>query len=206
MYHGSPRTRPTRPFVLCVAILAAGVAPPANEAPLTAKDGASLEAKLARVFENGAVELKQRRLTTVLEREVNAYLRFQAAQQLPRSLTEPNLTIEGDGRVLGRAIIDLNELREARPRGWLDPLGYLSGRLSVLATGVLRTANRVGRFEVQAVSVGGVPVPKTVLLELVSYYSRSPEDPDGFDLESPFELPYRIREVRIDKGRAVIVQ
>lgn len=193
-------------FVFVLALMAARVGAPANETPLTAKDGASLEAKLARVFQNGEVESKQPRLTTVLEREVNAYLRFQAAQQLPHSLTEPNLTIEGDGRVSGRAVIDLNEVRGSRPRGWLDPLGYLGGRLIVLATGILRTANRVGRFEVQSVTVGGVPVPKTVLLELVSYYSRTPEDPDGFDLESPFELPYRIREVRIDKGRAVIVQ
>jgi hypothetical protein len=54
--------------------------------------------------------------------------------------------------------------------------------------------------------VSGVPVPKPLLQEVVSYYSRSPELPAGIDLEAPFELPARIREIRTQKGQALIIQ
>ena len=43
-------------------------------------------------------------------------------------------------------------------------------------------------------------VPKTVLQELVSYYSRTPENPDGINMDDPFELPARIREIRVGTG------
>ena len=34
-----------------------------------------------------------------------------------------------------------------------------------------------------------MPIPKAVLQEIVSYYSRSPERPDGLSLDDPFALP-----------------
>ena len=45
--------------------------------------------------------------------------------------------------------------------------------------GCLRTQNGQGRFELQQAAVSGVPIPKSVLQELVSYYSRTAEDPGG---------------------------
>ena len=71
---------------------------------------------------------------------------------------------------------------------------------------MLHTANGVGRLEVESVTVAGVTVPKGVLYEVVRYYSRTPEYPDGMNLDAPFELPSRIREVRVGTGEAVIVQ
>ena len=32
-------------------------------------------------------------------------------------------------------------------------------------------------------------IPKTVLQELLSYYSRTTENPDGINMDDPFELP-----------------
>jgi hypothetical protein len=45
-----------------------------------------------------------------------------------------------------------------------------------------------------------------VLQELVSFYSRTPENPAGIDMDAPFELPSRIREIRVGTGQATIVQ
>jgi hypothetical protein len=45
-----------------------------------------------------------------------------------------------------------------------------------------------------------------VLQELLSYYSRTPENPAGIDMEAPFELPSRIREIRVGAGTSTIVQ
>jgi hypothetical protein len=44
------------------------------------------------------------------------------------------------------------------------------------------------------------------LQELLTYYSRTPEDPDGINMDAPFELPAQIREIRVAPGAATIVQ
>ena len=54
--------------------------------------------------------------------------------------------------------------------------------------------------------MGGVPIPKLFLQEIVSYYSRSAEKPAGISLDDPFPLPARIREIQVERGQAIIVQ
>ena len=46
-------------------------------------------------------------------------------------------------------------------------------------SGVLHTQDGQGRFECSQAEVSGMPVPEIVLQELVGYYSRTAEDPDG---------------------------
>jgi hypothetical protein len=45
-----------------------------------------------------------------------------------------------------------------------------------------------------------------VLQELVSYYTKSPANPDGYSLDSPFALAGGIREITVESKRAIIVQ
>ena len=40
----------------------------------------------------------------------------------------------------------------------------------------------------------------------MSYYSKTPEKPQGFDLDKPFDLPQNIRQVELQRGTATIVQ
>ena len=49
-------------------------------------------------------------------------------------------------------------------------------------------------------------VPKTMVQELLSFYSRTPETPNGINMDDPFELPAQIREIRVAPGAATIVQ
>ena len=72
-------------------------------------------------------------------------------------------------------------------------------------SGVLRTQNGQGRFELQQAALSGVPIPKSVLQELVSYYSRTAEDPAGIDIDEPFALPAGIRQIEVGQGQAVII-
>jgi hypothetical protein len=88
----------------------------------------------------------------------------------------------------------------------LDPVNYLTGRLPITATGVLTTNNGVGRFALESAAVSGIPIPKMVLQEIVSYYSRTPQKPAGIGLDDPFELPSRIREILVERGQAIVVQ
>ena len=59
-------------------------------------------------------------------------------------------------------------------------------------------------LEIPAVS--GVPIPKTLLQELVSYYSRTSDDPSGVNLDEAFNLPAKIRQIEVGQGQAVVVQ
>jgi hypothetical protein len=144
--------------------------------------------------------------TTVTEQEVNAFLIFDAGDQLPAGVVEPAITIIGTGRVSARAMVDLDAVRKQKPRGLLDPLNYATGHLVVTATGVLTTSNGTGMIELQSAALGALPIPKVILQEIVSYYSRTPERPAGIDLDAPFALPARIREIQVQTGRAVVVQ
>ncbi len=104
-------------------------------------------------------------------------------------------------------MVDLDAVRkESPPKSLLDPKNLLIGRLPIAATGVLTTSNGVGRFALESASVGGLPIPKVLLQEIVSYYSRTPERPEGLNLDDPFSLPVRIREIQVSRGQAIVVQ
>jgi hypothetical protein len=45
-----------------------------------------------------------------------------------------------------------------------------------------------------------------MLQEVLGYYSRTPERPEGVRLDSPFALPAKIRQIEVGQGQAVVVQ
>jgi hypothetical protein len=103
-------------------------------------------------------------------------------------------------------LIDLDGIRKSRQRGWTDPLSYLTGQMQLTASGVLVTQNGVGRFQLESAQISGVTIPKSLVQELLSYYSKSAENPTGISLDDPFELPARIKEIRVGRGEAMVVQ
>src|SRR5262249_22665487 len=106
-----------------------------------------------------------------------------------------------------RAVVDLDAVRRQKSsRGLLDPLSYAGGRLAITASGVLTALNGIGRFVLESATMAGVPIPKSILQEVVSYYSRTPGNPAGIGLDDPFPLPARIREIQVDAGRAIVIQ
>ncbi len=171
------------------------------------RDATLLKQKVATIAAHGEKATAQARKTLVTESEVNSYLVYEAREQIPTGVVEPSITILGGGRVSARAVVDLDAVRKQKaPTSLLDPMNYLMGRLAVTAVGRLRTANGVGRFELESSSVGSIPIPKILLQEIVSYYSRTPEKPGGIGLDDPFALPAKIREIQVDRGQAIIVQ
>jgi hypothetical protein len=78
--------------------------------------------------------------------------------------------------------------------------------MPLTASGLLITKAGVGRFQLESAEISGVAIPKTVLQELLTYYSRSPENPNGINMDDPFDLPARIREIQVGKGQAMVVQ
>ena len=193
------------PVVALTAVATSGVVG-TQSAPLTAEEGRRLEEKLVQITDHDARGATTRQTLVLPAREINAYLRFQGATLLPEGVRNPLLTLAAAGRIDARAVVDLDAVSQAESRGLFDPLAYLSGELEVVASGTLHADDGVGRVAVESVSVGGVPVPRVVLDELVQYYTRSAEHPDGIDLDEPFPLPYRIEEVTVEIDRLTVVQ
>jgi hypothetical protein len=192
------------------ALVAAAVCAGAAQSPgglLSRSDADSFQRKIDLINQHSLTPAMTPRRTPVREPEVNAYLRFNLREEIPAGVVDPYISIIGDGRVGGRAVVDLDEVRRQRSSGgWFDPMSYLTGRVPVTARGILHTKAGVARLQIEAVELAGVSMPVGVLQELVSFYSRSPDHPNGFSLDDPFELPAAIREILVGKGEAIVVQ
>ncbi|HJO37211.1 MAG: hypothetical protein QGG24_05505 [Vicinamibacterales bacterium] len=166
----------------------------------------SMAAKLADIVVHGSApeERQAARETRASEAELRAFLL--AGVTLPDGVTDPNLTLVGEGTAVAEAIVDLDRVRSRRSGSWTDPLSYLSGRLPVRASGVLHAENGVARVEIERVEVGGIGVPHLLLRELVAAYTRTDDQPAGLDLDDEYQLPYRVQEIRILAGEVVVVQ
>lgn len=170
-------------------------------------DGDRLLMKMGLIVQNSMQTRPRALRTSVTESELNAFLAYQVKNQMPAGVVEPEVSILGGGKISGRAIVDVEAARKQQgDGGWLDPWSYLGGRVPVAATGTLQTRNGVGTFALESAEVSGVTAPKTLLQQIVNYYSRTPENPRGIDLDAPFELPARIREIEVQKGQAIVIQ
>jgi hypothetical protein len=196
-------------FLTALAACALAALPAGTDSKLTKQDAARFQTKLATINKNAQIPIArgaQPRSVQVTDAEVNSYLKYEAKDQIPPGLVEPTLNALGNGRVSGRAIVDLDAVRTQKKRGWTDPLGYLTGMLPITASGVLTTKDGMGRFQLESAELSGVTVPKSLVQELLSYYSKTKENPAGINMDDPFELPARIREIRVAQGTATIVQ
>jgi hypothetical protein len=192
----------------CVAV-AAGMTVMAAADVYSRADSASLKQKIDRIVAGTAVAPRRAAptRTTVTQREVNAYLRYDLRSQVPVGIDEPVISILGDGRLLGEAVVDLDAVSRANPpKGMFDPMRLLTGRLPVRVQGVLTTSRGMGRFSLESATISGLPVPKSVLQTLVSHYSKSADHPQGVGLDDPFVLPAAIREIQVEPGQAIVVQ
>jgi hypothetical protein len=199
------------PLRFAAAMLAASAAltiaaAAADKQPLR-RDADQLKLKVEAIRGRSAAPDGRPVRTPISEREVNAYLTYELTDTLPAGVVEPSITILGPNRLSGHALVDLDRVRAAaKPTSRLDPMYYLSGRLPVGATGVLKTHDGVGEFQLESADVAGVPVPKLVLQQIVSYYSRSTEQPSGISIDRSFTLPANIKEIQVDRGQAIVVQ
>jgi hypothetical protein len=194
-----------------VGLVVAGVALPnlTLQAAATSKQQADLFArKVAQIVgQADRVQKPGTRRTSVSEGELNSWFAYSATPLLPAGVAEPRVTLVGNGKVVGTALVDLDAIaKKKQSGGTFDLWNLVSGRVPVNVTGTLRTKDGQGSFLLESADISGLPVPKTFLQEMVSYYSRTPNNPRGVNLEDPFALPASIRQIDVGAGQAVIVQ
>ena len=196
-------------WALAGAVVLVGVSvAPAQDAAARA-EAASMQRKLVAIVTRAELPASTVRhpiqRTSFTEREVNAYFRVHGPEFLPPGVVNPRITIDRAGGVRAHAVVDLDLALKPKERGWLDPLAYLGGKVEIVGAGTLHAANGRGVFRLDTATLGGVTIPKAVLQEIITSYSRSEEHPRGFQLDEPFELPSAIRAVVTAPGRATVV-
>jgi hypothetical protein len=175
----------------------------------TRADADEMLRKVAVIAVNGLSDRPSARRTPVTENEVNAFLEYHAKAELPTGLIEPLITIDDAGRVAGKAIVDLDEVKanaSGQDMRSQAVLALLRGRVPIDVSGILTTTDGMAQFQLESAHVSGMPVPKSVVQQVVGYYSRTTDNPDGINIDAPFPLPAHIRGIELRKGEAVIVQ
>jgi hypothetical protein len=174
---------------------------------LSREQGDRLARKIEEINKTAGAEPVRSKRTPMTDPEVNSYLAFNVKDKIPRGLANPEIRTIGDGQLAGRVFVDMDEFKRGRSSGGLmDPLSYISGQVPLTARGVLSTRNGRGQFQLISAEIHGVPLPKPIVQELVSFFSRTAERPNGFNVDEPFNLPARIREVAVNQGEAVVIQ
>ena len=177
-------------------------------ATVTRQNAEVFSRKIVEILRQGKIsERTGTYRTSFSEDEVNSWFTYTAPPLLPAGIVQLQVTIVGQGMLMGQAIVDLDMIAKRPSTGsGLDPWSFVGGRVPVSVAGLLQARDGVGRFEVQAVEISGVEIPTTLAQELVSYYSRSPELPEGLRLDDVFQLPANIKQIEVNQGQAVVVQ
>ncbi len=164
--------------------------------------------KLAQIVVQGdAAQKPGTRRTPVTESELNSWFTYSAKPLLPAGVSDPRITMIGNGKVTGQAIVDLDAIAKKKASGGtFDIWNLVGGKVPVNVAGTLRTKDGIGSFDLESADVSGLPLPKSFLQEVVSYYSRTSDHPQGVKIDDPFALPASIRQIDVGAGQAVIVQ
>jgi hypothetical protein len=182
-------------------VLFGAIAGPANDV-LTPQLGEAFARKVVVVQEHANQGVPKPRSTTFSQAETNSFLKYNAKDLLPTGMTQPEITLVGQGRLSGKAIIDLDVVRQkSSSGGWFDPTSYLTGKLPVVASGRIITGDGKARFDVERAEISGVPIPRSFLAQMVNFFTRTPDNPKGSSIDDTFEMPSEIQRIDVDAGR-----
>ncbi len=193
--------------VLLLALVSADE-PGVTGAPvrLSWQDAQSLVSKLQSIERHHQLPPpRPRRTVTVTEGELNSYLNLALASKMPRGVSDVRVRLEPE-RLEAQALIDLERVRgETKSSGIsLNPLMLLSGQVPLYLRGRFQNKDGFGTIEWEEVRLSSVPVPISLLGQLVASSTKGQRYPEGWDIHAPFRLPYSARRIRLEDGQAYL--
>ena len=175
--------------------------------PSSIDQGEILKEKVEQLIANGELDPVPPKTTRFTEAELNTILNGQIADWIPNGLSEPQVRLLGKDRFSLRVIVDIDEFKRRRKRPQsAGPLNFFSGKMPALMRGDLITKDGTGQFKLQSTEVNGIPLPRALALDLLSTYTKTRRHPEGFDIEKPFDLPAKIRQLQINAAEIFVIQ
>ena len=166
-----------------------------------------LKEKVDQVIANGELDPAPAQTTRFTEAELNSILNSEIAAWIPNGISEPQVRLLGNDRFSLRVIVDIDEFKRRRKRPQsAGPLNFLSGKMPAFVRGNLITGDGKGQFKLQSTEVNGIPLPPALALELLSTHTKTRRRPEGFDIQKPFDLPAKIRQLQINPDELVVIQ
>ena len=133
----------------------------------------------------------------VRDGELNSWLNLTFAPKLPPGLTDLAIRFERD-RVSATGNVDLDQIPiKPATGGSFNPLSYLGGSVPVELRAKLTTADGFGTVVPEDVRIASIPLPRSAVAQIIAQATRTKENPQGFDVLSPFRLPYSAKRVRL---------
>ena len=194
--------------VLVLALTAvaavASAASPAATPPLSRAQAEALRVKVLEL-ERRAKQVRPAGAApvsvVVTQGELNSYINLVLGPQLPAGLHDVEFRLDGN-RIDVRGVADLDQVKaQMGAMSIWNPLTLLSGMVSLEIAGRMKSAGGFGTFEIDDVRIGPVALPPSLLAQLVASATRTQKNPAGFDVLSPFRLPYGLKNVRVQAGR-----
>jgi hypothetical protein len=193
-----------------LVLLAAAGPPPEGARPEPARPGLSWADADSLSRKLQAIDARQRTAkpgrpgsVAVTEGELNSYLNL--SLKMPAGVSDVEVHLQRDG-IFAKGLVDLERLQGRQPsQGPWSPFALLSGKMPVELKGRLQTQqDGFATVELEEVRVGPVKMPPSFVGQVVASATRTSENPQGFDILSPFRLPYSLKRVRIGSGQAVL--
>lgn len=185
---------------------------PAPASPAVAPQGRAVSWDLAESLLRKLEALERRggkparsQTVVVTEGELNSYLNLSLGPKMPPGVSDVDVAL-ATARVAVKALVDLEQVKGKMPAtGTFNPVSYLSGRVPVELKGRFRNGqDGFGSLELEEARLGGLSVPLSLVEQLVVSLTRTGDSPHGFDIHAPFRLPYSVRRLRLQPGRALL--
>jgi hypothetical protein len=181
---------------------AAEVRPPPPRAGLSWADADTLARKIQEVEAlRRSGKPVPRQTVHVTDAQLNSYLNLSLGSRMLKGVSDLDVHFESE-RLAARALVDLQQLPIKGSLGVFG--GLLGGSVPVELRGRLPNKDGQGKIDVEELRLSGYSMPRSMLAQIVSASTRTSENPAGFDINAPFRLPYEVRSVRFEPGKAVV--
>lgn len=134
----------------------------------------------------------------ISEVEFESYLLYSLKEDIPAQIDMADVQLGNDTVALDTQIT-FNSNATGNPV--FDAL--VGGTHNLFVKGRFVAQQHRGKFELQDVKVDGIPVPNVLIQALVKKYVK-PKYPD-VELNEPFDLPWKIEEIKVEPGKATVV-
>jgi len=199
---------------LCAILLVAPVAfaeqspRPVPRPGLSWAAAESLNQKLQSIEKRGVAPRKGARpeTVTVTESELNSYLNLTMAEKIPKEVKDLEVHLLEHERLQANGLVDLDKVKAkvaATASPW-NPIMLLGGFVPVQARGRLVNRDGFGSIIWEDVRVNAWSLPISLLEQMVASATKKADNPEGYDISAPFRLPYSVRCVRLEPGRAFL--
>jgi hypothetical protein len=134
----------------------------------------------------------------ISETELESYLLYSLQEEIPAKVDAADVQLAPDTVALDTQITFASN---ATGNTVVDTL--VGGTHNLFLRGGFVAKDSRGKFDLQEVRVDGIPVPNVLIEALIKRYV-TPKYPD-VNLKEPFDMPWGIEELKIEKGKAIVV-